>query len=75
MVYYTELKDKNIVLMRAEYDNKVVNVQEAQCLANQLQLYYAQDNKSKLDILEKFTKDPASFKHMDVISELEKLTL
>lgn len=75
MVYYNELNDKDVILMRAEYDKNVINVQEAQCLANQFQLYYAQDNKSKLLLLEKFTKDPTSFQHMDVIKELENLTL
>lgn len=75
IVYYTELRDRGLILMRAEYDKNVINAQEAQCLANQLQLYYAQHNESKLAILEKFTRRPAEFQHTDVIKELENLTI
>lgn len=64
-----------IVLMRGEYDTNVINAQEAQCLANQLQLYYAQHNESKLELLKQFTREPDSFKHMDVIKELENLSI
>lgn len=75
MVHYTEFSDKGIVLMRGEFDTKVINPQEAQCLINQLQLYYSQNNASKLQLLERFTKEPAKFKHDDVIKELENITL
>lgn len=75
IVHYTEFKDQGIVLMRGEYDTKVLTPQEAQCLANQLQLYYTQSHPSKLQILETFTKSPEKFKHMDVIRELETLTI
>lgn len=75
IVHYTEYSDQGIVLMRGEFDNKVISAQEAQCLINQLQLYYSQDNSSKLQLLEKFTKEPANFKHTDVIKELENITL
>lgn len=76
IVHYTELSDKlNIVLMRGEYDKNVINAQEAQCLVNQLQLYYTQNNQSKLDLLKKFTQQPDSFKHMDVINELQNLSI
>lgn len=61
--------------MRGEYDSKVINIREAQCLANQLQLYYTQNNESKLKLLETFTKNPEAFKHMDIIHELETLTI
>ncbi|KAG4067116.1 hypothetical protein HA402_000107 [Bradysia odoriphaga] len=75
MVHYIEFADQGIILMRGEFDKNVINPQEAQCLINQLQLYYSQDNASKLQLLEKFTKDPANFEHMDVIKELENITL
>lgn len=75
IVYYTELRDKGLILMRAEYDKNVISAQDAQCLVNQLQLYYAQNNASKLSILEKFTSKPAEFQHTDVIKELENLSL
>lgn len=76
VVHYTEFSDElGTVLMRGEYDTKVINAQEAQCLANQLQLYYAQHNESKINLLKRFTREPDSFKHMDVIKELEKLSI
>lgn len=61
--------------MRGEFDANVLTALEAQCLANQLQLYYTQNNPEKLEILETFTKKPESFKHMDVIKQLEKVEI
>lgn len=76
VVHYTEFSEKlGIVLMRGEYDSNVINGQEAQCLVNQLQLYYAQNNESKLHLLRQFTSHPDKFKHMDVIKELENLSI
>lgn len=75
IVHYTEYREKGIVLMRGEFDTKVLTPQEAQCLANQLQLYYTQNNAKKLEILETFTKRPKDFKHSDVIHELENLQI
>lgn len=72
---YTELRSKGLVLMRGEYDTKVINGQEAQCLANQLQMYYSQQSESKLALLETFTNKPEQFKHMDVIEELNNLKI
>lgn len=72
---YTELRGKGLVLMRGEYDTKVINGQEAQCLANQLQMYYSQQSESKLALLESFTNKPEQFKHMDVIEELNNLKI
>lgn len=76
MVHYTEFAESfGLILMRAEIDTNVINTQEAQCLANQLQLYYTQNSQSKLELLKRFTKQPDSFTHMDVINELQNLTL
>ncbi|XP_055590452.1 ATP synthase mitochondrial F1 complex assembly factor 1 [Uranotaenia lowii] len=76
LTLYTELRGSHgLVLMRGEYDSKVLNAQEAQCLANQLQMYYSQQNKTKLALLEKFTCSPDQFKHMDVIEELNNLKI
>lgn len=75
IVHYTELKDQNLILMRGEYDNNVINAKEAQCLANQLQLYYMQNDAGKLKVMETFTKAPSSFKHMDLIKQLENLSI
>lgn len=75
MVHYTEFRDKGIILMRGEFDKNVIDAKEAQCLANQMQLYYAQNEKNKLDLLETFTRKPDTFVHADVIKELENLSL
>ncbi|KAL3278560.1 hypothetical protein HHI36_016106 [Cryptolaemus montrouzieri] len=74
--HYTEfMEDKGIVLMKGEFDSKVITSKEALCLANQLQLYYCQNYDSKNNLLELFTKKPDEFKHMDLIREIENLTL
>nr|XP_026500361.1 ATP synthase mitochondrial F1 complex assembly factor 1 [Vanessa tameamea] len=73
MVHYTELVQKGIVLMRGEYDKNVLNGKEAQCLANQFQLYYNGRNENKIKLLKLFTKSSDIFKHMDLITELETL--
>lgn len=75
IVHYTELRDKGIVLMRGEYDTQVLNPQEAQCLANQLQLYYCKGDKSKMELLETFNNRPDNFKHMDLIKEMENIKI
>lgn len=75
-MHYTELEEKHeIILMRAEYDANVINAQEAQCLINQFQMYYSQNVQTKLELLKRFTHEPDSFKHMDVINELENLAI
>ncbi|XP_070562850.1 ATP synthase mitochondrial F1 complex assembly factor 1-like [Ptychodera flava] len=72
MIHYTELmKEKGIVLMHGELDTKLLQVHEAQFLANQVQLYYGRDNQSKLELLDTFTNKPEEFKYTDVIQELE----
>ncbi|KAL5284435.1 ATPAF1 family protein [Megaselia abdita] len=75
MVHYTELKDKGIILMRGEIDTKVLTGKEAQCIANQFQLFYLKNDASKQALLETFTAKPESFKHMDLIKELEQIEL
>ncbi|XP_055902866.1 ATP synthase mitochondrial F1 complex assembly factor 1 [Eupeodes corollae] len=75
IVHYTEVKDKGLVLMRGEYDSKVLTGQEAQCLANELQMFYCMQDEAKLNVLETFTKQPDSFKHMDLIKQVEEIQL
>ncbi|CAH1963087.1 unnamed protein product [Acanthoscelides obtectus] len=76
IIHYDEFKDdKNIVLMRGEYDKNVLDAKEAQCLANQLQMYYVQADPEKIQLLETFTKKPDEFKHMDLIKQIENLPL
>ncbi|KAF4527864.1 hypothetical protein B566_EDAN014784 [Ephemera danica] len=66
---------KQIVLMRGEFDSNVLNARAAQCLVNQFQLYYGQPDQRRLGMLERFTCSPADFKHMDLVAELECLSL
>ncbi|CAG9787533.1 unnamed protein product [Diatraea saccharalis] len=75
VIHYTELSDKGIVLMKGEYDKNVLNGQEAQCLANQFQMYYSGNDDNKLKLLRSFTTSPDKFKHMDLISQLENIGL
>lgn len=76
ITHYDEFKDdKHIVLMRGEYDKNIINAQEAQCLANQLQLYYVQEDPEKKKLLEIFTNEPDNFKHMDLIKHIESLSI
>ncbi|XP_075236014.1 ATP synthase mitochondrial F1 complex assembly factor 1 [Lycorma delicatula] len=74
MIYYPDLKDeKNMILMKGEFDKNVVNPMEAQCLANQLQLFYGEEDEKRTKMLERFTHEPNNFKHMDLIAEFECL--
>ncbi|XP_059054600.1 ATP synthase mitochondrial F1 complex assembly factor 1 [Achroia grisella] len=75
MVHYTEFIEKGIILMRGEYDKNVLTGKEAQCLANQFQMYYSGKDQNKLQLLANFTDHPDTFKHMDLISQLESITL
>lgn len=52
----------------------VLNGKEAQCLANQFQIYYNNKDSVKSQLLQKFSKCPESFKHMDLIKELENIS-
>lgn len=75
LYHFTELSDKDLVLMRGEYDANSINAVEAQCLANELQLYYALDDTKRLNLLERFTHRPDEFKHMDLVAQLEYISL
>ncbi|XP_066503443.1 ATP synthase mitochondrial F1 complex assembly factor 1 [Hoplias malabaricus] len=73
LYHYSDLlKDKDIVLMTAEMDGKFIAVHEAQCLANQVQLFYAAQRHETFELVEAFNHRPAEFKHMSVIAELEQ---
>ncbi len=50
-------------------------VQEAQCLANEVELYYASPTESRMRLLRAFTESPADFKHMDLVNEMESVSL
>ncbi|KAM5247426.1 ATP synthase mitochondrial F1 complex assembly factor 1 isoform 1-T1 [Ctenodactylus gundi] len=73
LYHYPELKEeKGIVLMTAEMDSTFLNVAEAQCIANQVQLFYATDRKETYGLVETFNLRPNEFKYMSVITELEQ---
>lgn len=71
LLHYPELKHKGLVLMTAERDNNTMGVAEAQCLANQVQLFYG-GRDAAFRLVEDFNHRPKDFKHMDVIAELEQ---
>lgn len=71
LVHYPELKHKDIVLMTAERDRSAMGVAEAQCLANQVQLFYG-SRDGAFRLVEAFNHRSPEFRHMDVIAELEQ---
>ncbi|KAL7644811.1 UNVERIFIED_CONTAM: hypothetical protein RMT77_004624 [Armadillidium vulgare] len=76
MVHYTELsKEKRIVLMHGTFNKDIISSKEAQFLANQVTLYYGGKEKEKLDLLKTFHESPNTFKHMDLVEQIEKLDL
>ncbi|XP_066480318.1 ATP synthase mitochondrial F1 complex assembly factor 1 [Tiliqua scincoides] len=76
LYHYPELQeDKGIVLMTAEMDSKFLSVPEAQCLASQVQLFYATDRQETYGLVEMFNHRPDEFKYMSVIAELEQSRL
>ncbi|XP_052521951.1 ATP synthase mitochondrial F1 complex assembly factor 1 isoform X3 [Tympanuchus pallidicinctus] len=73
LYHYPELQEeKGIVLMTAEMDSKFLAVHEAQCLANQVQLFYATDCSETYELVETFNHRSSEFKYMSVIAKLER---
>ncbi|NXO26415.1 ATPF1 factor, partial [Cisticola juncidis] len=73
LYHYPDLqKEKGIVLMTAERDSKFLVVHDAQCLASQVQLFYATDRSETYGLVETFNHRPSEFKYMSVIAELEQ---
>lgn len=66
------LQERGFVLMHGEYDRAILGPAEAQCLANQLQLYYGGKELKKKILLWNFNHEPQSFRHEDLIRELER---
>lgn len=73
IIHYPDLmEEKGIVLMHGEYNKDNLNAVEATCLINQLQLYYtAAEDERKYRILSTFNRQPDTFRHMDVVEELQ----
>ncbi|XP_013884397.1 ATP synthase mitochondrial F1 complex assembly factor 1 [Austrofundulus limnaeus] len=73
LYHYPDLKEqKGVVLLTAERDPRFMTVQQAQCLANQVQLFYGTRRSETYGLLETFNHRPADFRHMMVIAELEQ---
>ncbi|KAM4739155.1 ATP synthase mitochondrial F1 complex assembly factor 1 [Anableps anableps] len=73
LYHYPDLKEeKGVVLMTAEMDPKFITVHQAQCLANQVQLFYGTQRQETYRLVETFNHHPGDFKHMSVIAELEQ---
>jgi len=76
IVHYTELlESKDIVLMVGEYDKNMLTIQEAQCLANQVEMYYCNPSQEKRQIMDTFSNQPDKFKHSDLIAQMENISL
>ncbi len=72
LTHFTELQDdKGIVLMAGEIDQNALSILEAQCLAQQLQIFYATSDEERFQLVHTFNKEPDKFKYMDVIKEVE----
>jgi len=71
--FYPELKNsKGIVLMTSEFDNSQLNIMEVQYLAQLQQLFYANPSETRYELMRTFNHNPDSFKHMDVVKEIER---
>ncbi|XP_078141943.1 ATP synthase mitochondrial F1 complex assembly factor 1 [Centroberyx gerrardi] len=70
--HYPELQERGVVLMTAERDPKFITLHQAQCLANQVQLFYGTQRQETYRLVETFNHRPADFRHMAVIAELEQ---
>ena len=44
---------------------------EAQCLAQQLQMFYATADEERFNLVKTFNREPDKFKYMDLIKEIE----
>ncbi|KAJ1920808.1 hypothetical protein H4219_001044 [Mycoemilia scoparia] len=76
LTHYTDFIDsKGIVLMRGEIcqDPKMLDSQQAQLLALQLQQFYVTGGERKKQILETFTFHPQKFNYDELIAEANRL--
>lgn len=76
IVHYTELAaDKGIVLMVGDFDKNFLTIQEAQCLANYVEMFYCNPSQEKRELMDTFTNRPEEFKHADLIAQIENVSL
>lgn len=73
--HFTELSESNgIVLMEGEFDKQIFSCSQAQCLVNQLQIFYATLNARRIELLHGFNMNPSDFDYKDIIKEFENLS-
>ena len=69
---YPELRDSHgVVLMACEFDGNALSLMETQFVAQLQQLFYANPTPARVELLKNFNHFPDSFKHMDVVREVE----
>lgn len=73
VTYFSELKEKDIILMRGEYDKDIVSPLDCQFLINLTQMFYNGESTKRLDLIEEFNNKPEDFKYPEIISEVERL--
>ncbi|KAJ2009328.1 hypothetical protein GGI04_000533 [Coemansia thaxteri] len=75
LTHYTDLLDRGVVLMRGELDpaNRSFGVQNAQLLAQLLQVFYVTGGPAKRALLETFNHRPAEFDYAQVIEAAQTL--
>uniref|UniRef100_A0A8C0NY82 ATP synthase mitochondrial F1 complex assembly factor 1 n=2 Tax=Canis lupus familiaris TaxID=9615 RepID=A0A8C0NY82_CANLF len=69
---YAVIPEEKFDLIWTRAQSCPTNVAEAQCIANQVQLFYATDRKETYGLVETFNFRPNEFKYMSVIAELEQ---
>uniref|UniRef100_A0A8C4QMQ0 ATP synthase mitochondrial F1 complex assembly factor 1 n=1 Tax=Eptatretus burgeri TaxID=7764 RepID=A0A8C4QMQ0_EPTBU len=85
--HFDELqKEKGIVLMAADVNPHSMTLLEARCLANQVQMFYGEDDYSReaddanqatsnsglFSLVQQFTFNPSTFQHQSVIAALQE---
>uniref|UniRef100_A0A171AZ02 Atp synthase mitochondrial f1 complex assembly factor 1 n=1 Tax=Triatoma infestans TaxID=30076 RepID=A0A171AZ02_TRIIF len=73
VIYFPDLKDKDIILMRGEYDKDVVSPLDSQYLINLTQMFYNGESTKCIDLIEQFNNKPDEFKYPEIISEVERM--
>ncbi|KAJ1880947.1 hypothetical protein LPJ57_001926 [Coemansia sp. RSA 486] len=76
LTHYTDLMEsKNVVLMRGELDSEgnLIDTQNAQYLALQMQQFYVTGGPEKRALLEKFNQKPELFSYEELIDLAQKL--
>ena len=72
--YFTQFaEEKNIVLMAGKYNHEKFRVEEAQLLAQLMQLYYGQNNTERIQLIRKFNITPNLFDYQELIQQFEAL--